>query len=272
RRENEKKYYGDDVRAIAILSGHPDRVLGKTGAVTMAFETAVAEGHSASRQFLADNKLAVVFTDSPTVVPQLAAIWRYGGSFLGYKIFYDPHQIEWHSTARPPSERLDNFLNAKWTNGIEFVGFSAYGESGSDFPDYLVTQWRIPGGVVGPCQAEWEFVALDRKSDSFSLVSTVGNRVATLACEGKEVLVSDRIVLNEKSPIQGREGRYQLHLNLKDATGTPLPLEEPDSFTGRVYLGPITVIHSKTAVLEATIRGESTDYRLALRVILSLLN
>lgn len=263
--------YHNDVRAIGVWSKRPSQVLGNSGSLTQAFEESLTESDESAREFLAAQRIHVVFTDSPKMVGRLSRLWQYGGSQLGYKVFFDPAHLQ-RPWIPPSEEKPSQLVSARWRNGVELVGVTPGGENAPEFPQYFIPVWRLPENEPVTSRARWEFDPLSPPQEAFDVVSKIGNRVTELATARRMHTISDRVVFVGESEAPERTGRYRLYLTIADETGRSIPLDGSERDDNRVSLGVVNVIDSKLFVIRRAVRGDVRDVGVTARVALSLVN
>ena len=129
------------VSAIGMLSGHPSNVLGQRQDFRVAIERAIGDPARSADKSLEDHVIRIVLCDSPTLINRLKHVWTYGGSVMGYKVFFDPKRVAgpWLS---PQDGALRVEVRQRWSNGVELVGITP---CEPEFPDSMSSAldvWR----------------------------------------------------------------------------------------------------------------------------------
>ena len=260
-----------DVKAVYILSGHPFQILGKNSEECKEFQNAFENSNGNFKNYLQKNRLNMIFANDPVVVKKMTSMWSYFGSVVGYKIFIPENFINKEQINQPSIPSYAQNLEQQWNNGVKLINMIFLE---SETPHNLSLKWSIPTQLLTNTKARLVFLPLNKDLKPLEVTFPIGGGLYPINNSEKRIESDDFVEIFHLAE-DGREGRYQLYLELLDNEDNIVPLKgEIDDLQNqsRLYLTTFDLIYSKTHALHNFITGRTKDWGVMLRILFSLIN
>jgi hypothetical protein len=225
-------------------------------------------------QFLQENNVRIIILQDPDLVTRIPADFRFLTCIGGYKLFC-PEEIEdalAQELRRVPKPDVNRDVRAAFDDKIELLGcFSPRDE----FHRYIILQWRLLAGSMVDYEVSVRFVSVDDPATQFSATFLPVSGVFQNTQAEADRLGEDRV--HYRLPPQYPSGEYILEVGIISSDSTPLPVLSSTNTDAKgkneVSVDQsYVVLPSKTAFIAQFVKGENRNFRLLLRVLVSLLS